>query len=326
MSRHMRYALYAGCLVLAFAGGFLASIALHGHDGRIAIREYDERYSFIRPLLICQLDEESETRAFGSLKQKIETVLNRAKADGRLASASVYFRDLNSGEWMGFNEDEPHSPASLLKVPIMISYLKESETRPAVLDERYLYEKTSGGSGLSDEPLLVPGRSYSARELVRAMIVQSDNEAKALLEKNANPSVLEETYRALGIADPYGGEDGVYEISAKRYSLFFRVLYNGTYLDRERSNEALELLTETEYEYGIRAGTPSSVKIAHKFGLRLKEEEASGTAVELSDCGIVYHSSPYLLCVMTEGGNPYELGDVIKEVAEAAYASAIAGQ
>lgn len=316
--RYRRHVLFVVCLALAFSGGFATSRIFPEVDDRIAIREYDERYAFIRPLLICQLNEGNETDEFGRLEKKIEGILNAAKADGKLSSASVYFRNLDSGEWMGVNELDPHAPASLLKVPIMMAYLKESENSPSVLDERYPYEKTSGGSGLSKVPLLVPGHSYSVREIIRGMIIQSDNEAKEILERNANTSVLEETYSILGINDPYGGKDGIYEISAKQYSLFFRVLYNGTYLDRERSNEALELMTESEYEYGLRAGTPSGVKIAHKFGLRIEEESA--VQVELSDCGIVYYpSSPYLLCAMTEGKNPYELGSVIEEIAKTTY-------
>ncbi len=315
-----RYAGGAVVLVAVFSLGFFTHSFISKDVDDVSVREYDERYQFIRPLLICQVNEDTETSELISLKGSIEGILDKERAAGHVANASVYFRDLDSGEWTGVRELETHAPASLLKVPIMMAYFRQSRTAPSILDTRYTYASDGPGNSLVKVPLLVEGRSYSVRDLIRGMIIQSDNGAKTILENTVDKDALLETYRALGIVDPYSGTKDVYEISAKQYSLFFRVLYNGTFLGRERSNEALKILSESEYDLAIRAGTPKDVTVANKFGLRIKDEESGGQDIELSDCGIVYHAvSPYLLCVMTEGDNPYELGDVIKQIAEVAY-------
>ena len=312
---------------LLFVGGLalgLGTASLIGNDPgarQFAIREYDQRYEFIRPLLICQTSEEEETRELRSLEREVDRIIASAQKDNRLVSASVYFRDLNSGKWMGIDELEAYTPASLLKVPIMMAYFKDSEDHPDVLSARHTYDRRGyEDDPLVEKPLLVPNRRYTALELIRGMIIQSDNPAMDILQENANPSTLKETYSALEINDPYDFDAEQYQLSAKKYGLFFRVLYNGTFLNREKSNHALEMLSESEFDLGIRAGTPPSIDVAHKHGVYGHTENDGSHSSEVSDCGIVYNpSSPYLLCVMTRGTNAYALSDVIKDIAGAVY-------
>ncbi|HYD93345.1 MAG TPA: serine hydrolase [Candidatus Paceibacterota bacterium] len=314
-----------GIFLIGATLGWTASSLLQ-HDGRendIAIREYDERYPYIRPLLICQINEGNETRAYGELEAEIENVIETGKSEGRITAGSVYFRDLTSGKWTGVNELEPYAPASLLKVPIMISYFKEAEHTPGVLATRYPYATTREvvENSLVDTPLLRSGNSYTVNDLIRGMIIQSDNQAKNVLEEHADPVILKETYNVLGIQNPYDDDTEPYAISTKTYGLFFRVLYNGTYLSREMSNRAAELLTAVEFDRGLRAGTPSNIQIAHKYGIHSQSQDGA-LHIELSDCGIVYYpGAPYLLCVMMEGRDPDALAGLIKRVAEVTYRS-----
>ena len=76
---------------------------------------------------------------------------------------------------------------------------------------------------------------------------------------------LGDVFRDLDISVPsdYAQQ---YFISAKNYSLFFRVLYNATYLSREMSEKALGLLSKTVFRDGLTAKLPSSVVVSHKFG------------------------------------------------------------
>jgi len=310
-----------------FAAGFFAAyLILDGYGAKqFAIREYDQRYEFIRPLLICQANEEEETREFSSLERQVNSVIAAAKREGKVTSASVYFRDLNSGRWVGVNELETYSPASLLKVPIMMAYFKASEDDPTILETRYRYNrKGEEADPLVKDPLLLENRTYTALDLIRGMIVQSDNPAKDILEQNADVTSVFETYSALEINNPYDTDDELYKLSAKKYGLFFRVLYNGTFLNREMSNQALALLSESEFDLGLRAGTPTNIRVAHKHGVHGFTQDDGSHGVEVSDCGIIYNSSsPYLLCVMSLGTNAYVLSDVIKDIAETVYQAVI---
>jgi beta-lactamase class A len=323
--------LFCGIIVVAaFALGFLASSltgkeAEHAQADSLAIREYDERYEYIRPLLICQINEQTENQEFKSLEGEIETIVREVTEAQTISTGSVYFRDLNSGRWMGVNELEPHSPASLLKMPVMMAYFKQSEENPQALETRHTYvRKADDINPLITERLLKPNTSYRVEDLIRGMIVQSDNSAKDLLTSKVDQSILKETYNVLGIADPYSNNVEAYEISAKTYALFFRVLYNGTFLNRDMSNRAAQLLSEVQFDKGLRAGTPTNIKIAHKYGVRATPQADKTMKVELSDCGIIYDRSPYLLCIMVEGKDPYVLADVIKTIAETVYRSASA--
>lgn len=292
--------------------------------GQFAIREYDTRYSLIRPLLICQVHENEETEKLRGLEQKANSIVESAKQKDKIFSASVYYRDLNSGRWIGVNELEEFEPASLLKVPLMMAYLKEAEDDPSVLNKVYSYINTYEPDPLVAKPLLVSNQHYSVLDLIHGMVVQSDNQAMTILKDNATSELLKETYDALDLSNPYEVSKEPYQLSAKKYSLFFRVLYNSTFLNREMSNKALELLSQSEFKYGIRAGTPVAIPVAHKHGVRGVTLDDGSHEVEVSDCGIVYNpASPYLLCIMAKGADAYAVSGVIKELAEAVYQSVV---
>ena len=105
------------------------------------------------------------------------------------------------------------------------------------------------------------------------------------------------------------------------YSVFFRVLYNATYLSINHSELALKILGDTKFAEGLRAGVPEHVAIAHKFGYRRMDGALRDTpSSQLHDCGIVYYpNKPYFICVMTKGNNINDLKAFIGEVSEAVY-------
>jgi beta-lactamase class A len=104
-------------------------------------------------------------------------------------------------------------------------------------------------------------------------------------------------------------------ISVIDYASYFRVLYNSSYLNREMSEWALKLLSQTDFKEGLVAGVPSYVTVSHKFG-----ERGLPDYYQLHDCGIVYRSnSPYLLCIMTKGDGFKKMEEVISELSSRIY-------
>ena len=82
-------------------------------------------------------------------------------------------------------------------------------------------------------------------------------------------------------------------ITAKRYSIFFRSLYNATYLDQEHSELFLEILKQAPRDL-LGNGIPKEIPFVHKTGVRIDE------AVR-ADSGIVYaHGRPYIITVMIQ--------------------------
>jgi len=231
----------------------------------------------------------------------------------------VSSRALPSGRWIALRRNVIYYPASLLKVPVMIAYFRKEESDPTLFEQRIIYTPLSTGDTFEAPSKLVTGRSYSIRELIEDMIIESDNGAAYTLLSKIDAGLLSEVYTDLGIQDP-GNDSSKYEISAKTYALFFRVLYNATYLTPEASEQALELLMRTSYKEGLVAGVPADVPVAHKYGEHVVSDGATVQGVELHDCGIVYRPEhPYLLCVMTSAKDLSTASALISSISKAVY-------
>ena len=278
-------------------------------------------YEYINPLIDFEIVE-STTK--GELK-KIERTLN-SYVDNKISkeksskNISVYFQSLNSGAWVGINEKDTFSPASLLKVPLMIVHYKIAEEDPSYLQQEIVYERGEEFSqNFLPQKELVDGATYTLDELIDQLILYSDN---AVIEEMGSLLVDERVdtlFSDLGVPNPFT-VDSYDSINVKDYAGFFRILYNASYLNKEMSSKALKLLSETAFDIGLSAGIPTDVKIANKFGERSIELEGGKNLKELHDCGIIYHSSkPYLLCVMTRGTDFTLLTDSIKEISTIVY-------
>ena len=277
-------------------------------------------YKFISPLLECELQENDSIQKYipfeNRLKEKITTEIIDQNPDIHL---SVYFRNLNNGPWFGIDEEKIFAPASLLKVPLMIAYLKEIEDDPRVAQLQFEFKEENENTV---SQVVVPaskmelGKSYTVEDLLHRMIVYSDNEAASILISRMPRDKMIKTYAQLGVVDPDTQNLDDF-MSVKEYASFFRLLYNSAYLNRNSSEKALELLSQTDYDRGLRAGVDNKdVVIAHKFGER-QASEGGKNVRQLHDCGIIYYKEyPYLLCVMTRGDDFDKLEKVIARVSE----------
>ncbi|MDD5292217.1 MAG: class A beta-lactamase-related serine hydrolase [Candidatus Omnitrophica bacterium] len=270
------------------------------------------------PLLECEQSIGSDG-GLELIKYKIEDYIKNKTRDKKIAHVSVYIRDLNNGPWIGVNEDEGFSPASLLKVPLMMAYFKAAQEDPEILSQVILYKNAiSDGAtpNIMPEKQIQVGNAYAVSDLIYRMIVYSDNEAKNLLLLNLKQDILDQVYTDLNIAIP-DFRDKEDFISVKDYASFFRILYNASYLNREMSEKALNILTEVDFDEGLLAGLPPNIKVAHKFGERVNVN--TGLA-QLHECGIVYHrKSPYLLGVMTRGEDLDNLKAILKDISRIVY-------
>lgn len=288
------------------------------HEIAVADKQHETKeiresgYKFISPLLECQDLAPSSRAAMIILEKKLQDFIAQIKADKRATHVSIYFRDLSNGPWIGINEDEPYSPASLLKVPIMIAALKKAESSPGFLDKRikYSHHTTDTTNPNILDSLIKTGNSYSVENLIYRTIAFSDNEAKNLLLENIDSQTMDKVYSDLGIDIP-GIRTPDDFMSVKDYSGFFRLLYNATYLDKKMSERALEFLSKSTFKKGLAGKLPKEVIVAHKFGER---GFADSQIKQLHDCGIIYKTGrPYVLCVMTRGNDFDELASVIAD-------------
>ena len=316
-----KYLVYSLMFILGFSLSFLIitlSNTAHKKSERdLRDRNSTKKFPLISPLLFCKYGDGIENSQYTSFRFKIESYINKLMSEKKINHVSVYFRDLNNGPWFGINEDESFSPSSLLKLPLLISALKVAEEDDQnLLNKSLLYEKSASTSiqYFKPEKNIELGKKYTITELLERSIIYSDNESSILIYKELGDNNLIKTYIDLGLISPDAKRDFV--MNVKEYSSFFRALFNSSYISKENSESALELLTSTKFDKGLRAGIPNSITVAHKFG----EQISSNNELQLHDCGIIYAPNrPYILCIMTRGNNFDELANIIKNISETVF-------
>ncbi|MFH1427346.1 MAG: serine hydrolase, partial [Patescibacteria group bacterium] len=281
-------------------------------------------YQYINPLLECEIASERENSELIDIKKQIEDYINEKIQTKKISNISVYYRNLNNGPWFGINEDSFFNPASLLKVPILIFYYKLAETQPDILLVKVIYqgEYEDKENLENDNNSLIMGNQYTIEELINKMIVYSDNKSAYMLVKflleNVDQELQNKILNEIEKILPSSFLDN-HDITAKTYSSLFRILYNASYLNKEMSEKALELLAEVYYDKGLVAKIPREIKVSNKYGFMITNGAKSN--VQLHDCGIIYYpESPYILCIMTKGlEDRDQLESIIQDISEMVY-------
>lgn len=271
-------------------------------DSRLDI----SKYKFIKPLLNSGYGYEDEVLKWFPAERKLKTLVQDVVSEKDDIETGVFFLNLRNSGWFSVNASETFIPASLLKLPMLISYYKLRETEEDLFDQKIFYEgkdfnqlRNLGNGTIS------PGKTYSVGELMKEMIINSDNNALQLLYEYRKDS-LKSVFDDMKIPLPSTDADIAQKdfVTTRDIARFLLVLYNASYLDPKDSEEALLTLSNTAFKDGIVAGVPKGVVVSHKFGERELPQGNNNLNIELHDCGIVYHTkTPYILCIMTKGNN-----------------------
>ena len=296
-------------------------------DTNIKIIRQDN-LGLIHPLLYVDIENE---KTLIPAKTKINSYLEQKTQEGIITSASVYLKDLNTGSYININPDSLYDPSSLMKVPVLLIYLKQAETNPDLLKKRFLFTRDAKNTTVETikDKSLVEGKSYTAEDLLYYMIVYSDNEAFWILCNNIENSKFEELDKELAIPLNYDRVnyheyDKQFIASVNSVAHYFNVLYNATYLNKTMSLYALNLLTKCNFKEGISKGIDSNVIVAHKFGERELfhkiGEKIVKVQTEFHEFGIVYlKNCPYLLGIMTKGSQLNQLKAVAGDISRIVY-------
>jgi beta-lactamase class A len=317
----------AGMLVLGMGMGLMVS-KIYLDSTRLGTPETQLRLNgqkFTSPLLACDRTLKPKSQALASVQSGIEHIISQAQSDDAISTASVYVRLLETGDEFLVNPQEHYFPASLRKLPLLMQYLSEAESEPNLLaTKRTLEASSSANLGVIIPPKLSPqpNKEYSVQELLEMMIRYSDNVSFQVLYAALGEERFQKMYDAMQLAYPNDFKALIDHRTPLDYALFFRTLYNATYLSIEHSEKALQLLTETDYVRGLVKYLPPEVKVAHKFGVAALEDVSGKLYGELHDCGIVYKSeSPYVICVMTKSYSPQieQVEEVIANISASVY-------
>lgn len=274
---------------------------------------------YTNPLLDCTTLKHSKVRSMLNLEIALKAEIKKLEQQGLADKISLYYRELQSGGWIGVDEDVHYFPASLLKIPFMIAAFRQAEMNPDFLNRIVPVDspmtefiQNLGNNGFQ----LEVGSQQTIIKLIENMIIYSDNHSKDILVRHIEPHILESVFYDFGF-DIYKDKNIGKAVSAREYSTFLRVLYNATYLSREHSNQALEILSKVRYKKGIPAGIPNTITVAHKFG---EYSYSLGPQKQLHDCGIVYlQDRPYILSIMTSGTSFDKMQTVLLSLSKIVY-------
>jgi beta-lactamase class A len=269
-------------------------------------------FKFIKPIDATDLKHESPS--LNGLKAKLNAYIEGLKKAHKLINASVYVRYYGHGIQMSLNPQETYSPGSMLKVVNLLIYLKLSEKEPGLLDKKIVYQTPEYPIPVQtfNTSQIEAGKEYTIRDLLKYMIVYSDNRATCWLVANLDSKVYFKMMEDLKIPLPSNTN---YVMTASQYSVLFKLLYSSSYLSNGNSEFALRLLNQSDFKNGFVRDLPGNVQVAHKFG------EAGGKHQhQLHESGLIYMNyAPYLITIMTKGYAIDDLPPVISTISKMVY-------
>lgn len=219
---------------------------------------------------------------------------------------SIYLEFLNTGANISINQNSRFWPASLSKVPAAMVALKKVQLGEWNLNNELVLFEDDKDSRFGDLYKLPVGTRFTVEELIKEMIINSDNTAFKIFVRNLPGENFDEMIEILGLEDLYNTE---YDISAKEYSRIFRALYNSSFLNREYSQLLLTWLAESDFNKFLQSGVSNEVIFSHKIG----EQEEQLTYL---DSGIVYiPNRPYLITVLVKVNETQEK-EIARDIAE----------
>ncbi len=307
------------CIIVFFVGFFVHNFFPRDHH----LECEPDKFRYINIDFVCSKKPVVEKYAYAALKGELMGMIQQSKEENKITSASIYFRDLQGGPTMGIEEYVKFSPASLLKLSMLLTYLSLAEANPQILERQFSFSRfeEEWKQYYPAQQQIQENISYSINDMLNFMIRFSDNRSyyallDYLTELSPNESILQKTFFDLGIVDPKDFIDQT--ISVKAYASIFVGLYNNAFFsEKETSEKALEILVRTDFNEGLVKGLPPGMVVAHKFGER---DGLPGGIKQLHDCGIVYFpENPYLLCVMTRGKDFQKLSDTIGIISAMVY-------
>ena len=269
----------------------------------------------VRPLLYSE--PLCESPRYDALRNMVGSMVQQYQANGVVTSAAVYIRDFRLGEWTCYNGEEQFDPASMLKLPILLTWLSMSEEEPGSLDRKYTCEiagVVAGKTQYFPSAEAQPNTAYTVRQLLELMTVNSDNRATQTLMQHMPIGRFIKVFSDLGLHAP-AITDTHYAMNVRDVSIFMKALYNGSYLSPINSEYALEMLTRCEFKQGVVAGLPADISVAHKFG-----ESGDPTEKQLHETALVYlNGHNYLITIMTRGQDIMKLPEVLSSISKLVY-------
>lgn len=220
--------------------------------------------------------------------------------DENKMKCAFVIKSLKTGKKFEYNEGVVVPSASLIKIPIMMEILHQVKDGKISLDDRIVV-KEDMKVPYSILSLLESGNSYSIKDVLTLMIIQSDNTATNILMDVAGMDNVNKYIKSLGLKNTIL-QRKMMDIDARKAGRENRT----TALDMSNFLELIYKSSEDNDYYGsimknilinqldssmMRLNIEDNIVIAHKTG------ELDGIS---HDAGIVYlENTDYIFCALT---------------------------
>lgn len=234
------------------------------------------------------------------LREKTLAELRRYQSafDGVLGVAAI---DLETGSNLSLNGDTVFAQASVIKLPILVSMYHAARAGKFRLDDKVTVAppEAVGGSGRLQFALKKGPVTLTVRQLLTAMIVDSDNTATNRCIDMAGMEAVNHMLSERGfpktrllrkMMDATAAAEGRENLSTpNEMARFVEQIYRARLVDAEAGREILDIMRRVRG--GFREGLPLDTETASKVG------ELPGTR---SETGIVFlEHRPFVLSVMS---------------------------
>ena len=233
--------------------------------------------------LIITIFSCEEKNKYSSLEIKVRELL-----ESQNGTFAIAFKNLEDGNEILINEDEIFHAASTMKTPVMIEVYRKKMIGEISLDDS-IFVKNEFESIVDKSTFQLSefddsdkntydkiGRYISLRELVFDMISISSNFATNLVIKYIGAENINNTMSDIGakninvlrgVEDIKAFEKGLNNTtSARDLLVIYEKLANGKVLNRDLSNEMVEILKNQKYDDIIPKYLPKEIEVAHKDG------------------------------------------------------------
>ena len=218
-------------------------------------------------------------------------------------TATMFYKNLTTGEEWQWRSDEPVNAASVIKIPVMIEAFAQMAEGKLNAQERFALRDADRLPSCGALKTLHEGIELTAMDLVKLMIILSDNTATNMLVKRVGLEAVNARLEALGLEktrmrrllfDRAASAKGLRNtITAREIGELLERMYRGEIVGAAACEAMLEILKDQRLNgkmpFVLHA---QGIACAHKTG-----EDATVT----HDCGIVYAGEPFVLCFCSEG-------------------------
>jgi len=214
----------------------------------------------------------------------------------------VYIKNLITGEVFAYGEEIPVVAASVIKIPVMIEVFRAARDGELSLDEVHALRDEERLPSCGTLKAMHTGIEMTILDLVKLMIIVSDNAATNILIRRVGIDNVNRTMRALGLEkttlrrllfDHEASRRGVVNhITAGEMGMLLEKLWRGEVVSKGASAQMLSILLDQRLNGKLPFFLhPQDIDIAHKTG------EDDGIT---HDVGVIYAKEPLVCCFVGE--------------------------